>query len=79
MTSSPYQNRGEIANLVANSRICHILEFAVQVLEFPVQEILEFAVQKILEILEFAVQEILEFGPPVTSSPIQIGAKLQIW
>ena len=26
-----------------------ILEFAVQVLEFPVQEILEFAVQEILE------------------------------
>ena len=42
------------------------LEFAVQVLEFPVQEILEFAVQKILEILEFAVQEILEVRSPTS-------------
>ena len=55
LSSESEQTHGSVIKLISKK----ILEFAVQILEFAIQEILEFAVQ---EILEFAVQEILEFG-----------------
>ena len=57
LSSESEQTHGSVIKLISK----RILEFAVQVLEFPVQEILEVAAQ---EILEFGI---LDPRPVVTS------------